>query len=299
MWSSLWNSGSESSAQLQKMCISSFSTGNVCEKDQDEANVASFGEMALMWQVHQFKYSGTKNADTFFREPSKKSDLDKQENGTVSESMDAKKYAEGLKVLLSVLETVHERVSSNEIEVKDPLTDRIILAAIVKFTNHRIANKMLSSLKTLWNGASITRFRSSVVYPLISLEIYCPVVEWVENGDTEVVAFFNIGSRNEYTWLAHYGKLTREKGQRKWDKTYVKFSAETMGYLKVLFEAAEHLGGVLGWDTKDIVRLYCRIPPQEPETNEEYSPCCRLEANLIGFNVRGNSLSIMFAGFKK
>ena len=296
MWSALGNS-SGSFAQPAKMCISSFSTDNVRENDQGEANVASWREIALMWQVHQFEYSSRKNADTVLRGPLEKSEHCKQESGTASES--AKKFTEVLKVLLSVLETVHERVSKNEIEVKEPPTDRIILAAIAKFTNIQIANKILSSLKTLWNGATITQFRSSVVYALISSEIYCPVVEWVENDDTEVVAFFNIGSRNEYTWLAHYGKLMREKGQRKWDKTYVKFSAETMGYLKVLFEAAEHLGGVLGWDTKDIVQLYCRIPPQVPQTNEEYSPCCHLKANLVGFNVSGNSLSIMYIGFKK
>ena len=228
-----------------------------------------------------------------------KSEPRTEESGTTPQAMDVKQFSEGVKVLLSVLETVHERVSKNEIEVKEALTDQTMLAAIAKFTNASIANKILSSLKALWNGANITRFRSSVVYALISPEIYCPVVEWVENGDTEVVAFFNIGSPNEYSWLAHYGKLTREKGQRKWEKTYVKFCAETMGYLKVLFEAAEHLGGVLGWGTKDIVRLYCRIPPQEPETNEEYSLYCHLEANVIGFNVSANSLRVTFVGFKK
>jgi hypothetical protein len=168
-----------------------------------------------------------------------------------------------------VLETVHERVAKNEIEGKRNPTRKSMLASIAKFTTLEIAQQVLSSLEVQWNGAKITRFRSSVVYALISPEIYCPVVEWIENDDTEVVMFFNIGSPNAYSWLAHYGKLTGKKGQGRWSETHVEFLAESMGYLKVLYEAAQHLIGVLAWDTKDIVRLYCRIPPQAPENNEE------------------------------
>jgi hypothetical protein len=171
--------------------------------------------------------------------------------------------------LHKVLETVHERVAKNEIEGQRPPTRKSMLASIAKFTTLEIAQRVLSSLEVQWNGARITRFRSSVVYALICPEIYCPVVEWIENDDTEVVMFFNIGSPNAYSWLAHYGILTGEKGQGRWSKTHVEFLAESMGYLKVLFEAAQHLAGVLAWHTKDIVRLYCRIPPKVPESNEE------------------------------
>lgn len=171
--------------------------------------------------------------------------------------------------LHKVLESVHERVAKNEIEGEQKPTRKSMLASIAKFTTLEMAQRVLSSLEVQWNGARITRFRSSVVYALISPDIYCPVVEWIENDDTEVVMFFNIGSPNAYSWLAHYGKLTGEKGKGRWSETQVEFLAESMGYLKVLFEAAQHLTGVLAWDTKDIVRLYCKIPPKALENNEE------------------------------
>ena len=191
----------------------------------------------------------------------------KSRTGFASE--EGKKCLEWMKPLYCVLEKVHAQVTMNEIELKGPLNDRKMLAAIAKFTNHKIAKRTLSCLKAIWKGTRITRFRSSVVYALISPEIYCPVVEWIENDDTEVVAFFNIGGQNEYSWLAHYQKVNREEGQRRLSRTYVKFCAEAMGYLKVLFEAAQHLSGVLAWDTKDILRLYCRLQPHEAETPEE------------------------------
>lgn len=191
------------------------------------------------------------------------------ESGTQFASDEGRKCLERMKPLLRVLDKVHGQVAMNEIEFNGPLNDKKMLAAIAKFTNHKIAKRTLSSLKAIWKGARITRFRSSVVYALISPEIYCPVVEWIENDDTEVVAFFNIGSPNEYSWLAHYQTVNREDGQRRLSKMYVKFCAEGMGYLKVLFEAAEHLSGVLAWDTKDILALYCRLEPQEVQTPEE------------------------------
>jgi len=185
-------------------------------------------------------------------------------------SEEGRKYLESMKPLHCVLEKVHAQVAMNEIELTGPLNnDKKILAAIAKFTNLKIAKRTLLCLNAIWKGARITRFRSSAVYALISHDIYCPVIEWIENDDTEVVAFFNIGSENEYSWLAHYQKVTCEGGQRRFSKTYVKFCAEEMGYLKVLFEAAEHLSGVLAWDTNDILRLYCRLEPQEVETPEE------------------------------
>ena len=191
-------------------------------------------------------------------------------SGTRFASEEGRKCLELMKPLHCILQKVHGRVAMNEIELNGPLNDRKILAAIAKFTNHKIAKRTLSCLKTIWKGARITRFRSSVVYALISHEIYSPVVEWVENDETQVVAFFNIGSPNEYSWLAHYEKVNREKGQRRSSNTYVKICAESMGYLKVLFEAAEHLSGVLAWDTKDILRLYCRVESREVETPTEY-----------------------------
>ena len=201
--------------------------------------------------------------------PPETSHLRDRKSRTGFPSEEGRKYLEWMKPLHCVLEKVHAQVAMNEIELKGPPNDKKMLAAIAKFTNLKIAKRTLLCLKAIWKGARITRFRSSVVYALISHDIYCPVIEWIENDDTEVVAFFNVGSQNEYSWLAHYQKVTCEGGQRRFSKTYVKFCAEEMGYLKVLFEAAEHLSGVLAWDTNDILRLYCRLEPQEVETPEE------------------------------
>ena len=149
-----------------------------------------------------------------------------------------------------------------------------MLEATARFTTREIASKIMSILKAHWtkNDAKILRFRASVVYSLSNVDEYCVVVEWLEIDDVEVVAIFDIQNPKCYSWLAHYAKLNTAscvKDAERWSDTRVYLEFESMPHLKTLFEACQNLAGVLQWPTKLIVRLYCRVEPEEIESDEE------------------------------
>ena len=169
---------------------------------------------------------------------------------------------------------MHSCVSNTEIAQIDPLDDNAMLEATARFTTHEIARKIMSILKAHWtaNDAKILRFRASVVYSLSNVDDYCVVVEWLETDDVEVVAIFNIHNPKRYSWLAHYAKLSSGgcgKDGERWSDTWAYLEFESMPQLKTLLEACQNLAGVLQWPIKDIVRLYCRVEPEEIESDEE------------------------------
>jgi len=169
---------------------------------------------------------------------------------------------------------MHSLVSKNAIaEISGPLNDRAMLRSLARFTSTEIGNKILSHLKAHWRSYEprITHFRASIVHSLTNSAYYCPVVEWVESNDVEVVAVFNIENQHCYSWLAHYAQKAKCSPKREgpWEDTWVHWEIENMGRLRTLLEASRNLQGVLEWSTKDIVRLYCLIEPCEKESDEE------------------------------
>jgi len=182
-----------------------------------------------------------------------------------------------LQPLATALHTMHLCVSRTEIAEIRLLDDNAMLEAVARFTTREIAPKIMAILKAHWttNDAKILRFRASVVYSMSKVDEYCVVVQWLEIDDVEVVAIFNMRNPKRYSWLAHYAKLNSAscgKDGERWSDTRVYLEFESMPHLRALFEASQNLAGVLQWPTKDIVRLYCRVQPEEIESDEEYNP---------------------------
>jgi len=181
-----------------------------------------------------------------------------------------------LRPLATSLHTMHSLVSKNAIaEITGPLNDKAMLRCLAKFTTVEIGTNILCHLKAHWRtyDRHITRFRASIVHSLTNPAYYCPVVEWVESDTVEVVALFNIENHDCYSWLAHYAQKAKsdpdDEKLETWEDTWVEWHIENIDRLRTLFEASRNLGGVLGWSTKDIVRLYCRVEPREKESDEE------------------------------
>jgi hypothetical protein len=184
------------------------------------------------------------------------------------------KACEGrLQPLAITLDTLHSVVCRTEIAEIDPLNDEAMLAAVAKVTTPEIARQVMAILRAHWstNDTEIIRFRAGIVHSLSDLAYYCPVIEWLEKKDVEVVAMFNIDNTKCYSWLAHYGQRNEPSGKdgQRWRDTWVHWGIESMDCLRILFEASQNLAGILQWTTKDIVRLYCRVAPEEKESDEE------------------------------
>jgi hypothetical protein len=184
---------------------------------------------------------------------------------------------EKLRPLANTLSALHQVVSKTEIPEIGPGDEKAMSTAVAKFTTGEIAGKVMGLLKAHWatNDTKILRFRASIVHAVADLDYYCPVVEWVETGDVQVVALFNIENQRGYSWLGYYVKPAAEPGEKgasDQGEKWVHWETESMEHLRTLFEAAANLAGVLQWRTKDIVRVYCRIESREEESEEEYPP---------------------------
>jgi hypothetical protein len=135
-----------------------------------------------------------------------------------------------------------------------------------------VLNRLVGSISS--NVQSIRGFRASVVYPFTNCSSSWPLLEWTESGGTDILAIFDMNEATdlaECNWIVHYrynsygpsGEQGRS-GSLGWRVTQPK-------YLKMLFEVAQHLLGILGWSSGDVHRLYCDRNYQNcPE--EEYSP---------------------------
>ena len=123
------------------------------------------------------------------------------------------------------------------------------------------ARRILLTLEQhfIQNNTCVTAFRASVVYSFTNETCSWPVIEWREGTDTETMAIFLLNDEGTVcSWLMHYGYGTNasEDGGR-WRSTSISWCVGEIVHLKSLFEAAQHLLGILQWAPEDILNFYC------------------------------------------
>ena len=124
------------------------------------------------------------------------------------------------------------------------------------------ARRILQTLEHRFqqNNAHVTAFRASVVYSFTNERCSFPVIEWREGMDTEVMAIFLLDDQGTVcSWLMHYGYGTNTSGDGgRWRSTSISWCVGEIMHLKSLFEAAQHLLGILQWKPEDILNFYCK-----------------------------------------
>lgn len=112
----------------------------------------------------------------------------------------------------------------------------------------------------------ITAFRVLIIYPMTDSGQWWPLLKWKE-GNTDVLAIFDVDEENSEncSWLM--GKST-ERGLSA--PVSLAWKVEDMSILKTLFQAAQHLVGILEMPKNDAVKLYCGGETDCP--SEQYAP---------------------------
>src|SRR5204863_3343085 len=135
---------------------------------------------------------------------------------------------------------------------------------VAVWNTRKVTRRILSSLQRYFKATDtyVTRFRASVIFSLTNDDCAWPVVEWKQEDDTEVIAIFYIDETapsDVCGWLMHSGTgiIEDSKEGMRWEKTSIMWRVVDMDHLKSLFEAAQHLLGILQWPTEDMLRLYC------------------------------------------
>jgi hypothetical protein len=121
----------------------------------------------------------------------------------------------------------------------------------------------------------MTGFRASVVHQLTGDEQAWPVLEWREGDDTEVVTIIDVEDEDKpetVSLLMHYGiGINNSPGWNRWSRTSLVWNVTEMLVLKTLFQAAQHILGILELPKADATKLYCQNG-YEGCSSEEQSP---------------------------
>ena len=119
-------------------------------------------------------------------------------------------------------------------------------------------------------GTRITSLWASVIYPFIGDTGY-PLLQWREEDDTEVMAIYLVPDTfqkndTDGSWIMHLGKGISNDLQPL--KSFIAWNVVEISHLKTLFQAAQHISGILDWSKDDAYRLYCDEGSEEC-SNEE------------------------------
>lgn len=154
--------------------------------------------------------------------------------------------------------------SSKIFETLSPYLDDYVTTSISEFLENYF--------KT--NDPEITSFQTSVVYPLHGSNRFWPLLQWIENAKTNVMAIFDIedDESDNLSCMMHWGLLVndREHEGMRWGKTAIAWQVTDFNALGTLFQAAQHALGVLEWPREDAFKLYCKNDDQNCPA-EEYN----------------------------
>ena len=144
---------------------------------------------------------------------------------------------------------------------------------IASYTSEEVANRVIQCLKwhMLATKVSITGLRASVIYPILDDRSPWPVLQWVEGGNVEVMAIFEIDGSSDVpfgSWVMHRG-IRAGAGGGAWAHCAISWSVMNIDHLRDMFRAAQHLSGVLTWPSTDIYKLYCERSSEDC-SQEEY-----------------------------
>lgn len=149
---------------------------------------------------------------------------------------------------------------------------------VSKWTTREAATSIAQAILVYQQTTNVQMkgFRSSAVYSFTNNKRSWPVVEWIEDNDTEVLAIFDVEAHVAETglcsWIMHHGMgIDKDKQSGRWKKTSISWSVFSIDRLNTLFQAAQHLLGILEWSVIDTMVLYCQISSEDC-SDETFTP---------------------------
>lgn len=74
--------------------------------------------------------------------------------------------------------------------------------------------------------------------------------------------------RQGCSWVMHFRRGISNQADEHCPNSFIAWNVTEMSRLKTLFQAAQHILGVLGWSKEDASRLYCEQGPEECSASE-------------------------------
>ena len=192
-------------------------------------------------------------------------------------SVDPTATSNGFRYLCEIVTQLHRQVSRNppRLVLSDVNSRQEMLRNCTSDAVAITLERLIGFISA--NASSIRGFRASAVYPLANSGPSWPLLEWTEGEDTEVMAIFELNGVTdlaECNWLVscRYNSHGPSGGQGR--SGSVNWRVTQLRHLKMLFEVAQHLSGILAWSPEDTHRLYCDRSFQR--TGEKYDPSTTL-----------------------
>jgi len=164
----------------------------------------------------------------------------------------------------SILRKLHLRICEHPLSpLETPVDHDGMLDKISAWVSQHQAGRILHALEVYfrYHHCYATAFRASIVYSLGNESCSWPVIEWREGTNTEVMAIFLLDDEGTVcSWLMHRGSGANEPTDdgARWKSTCISWCVGDIKHLRSLFEAAQHLLGILQWKPEDILNFYCK-----------------------------------------
>jgi len=146
-----------------------------------------------------------------------------------------------------------------------------ILSILFNKMGPEIALQITRSLHRhyLSNMAQITDVRATMIYNFKPEWTPWPVVEWREGDNTDVVAIFKVEDDvSPCSYLMHCGVGSWQEDGRHWMESSLVSLVSNFEQLKELFQAGQHIFGILQWSNVDLLALYCEQAPRDGSEEE-------------------------------
>lgn len=172
---------------------------------------------------------------------------------------------------INALENVHSKLAERPFAATSEGFDRTKMQKMVsKWTTPEAATSIAQAIMVYQRTTNVqmTGFRTSTIYSFTNNDCSWPVVEWIEDNDTEVLAIFDVEDHVVETglcsWLMHHGMgIDKNKESGRWKQTSISWSVTCLHRLSLLFQAAQHLLGVLEWSVVDALALYVQTSSED------------------------------------
>lgn len=175
--------------------------------------------------------------------------------------------------LVRLVNQIHVQLSKLPLSGTSPDRPSSRFDALSARTGPDIARTIDKTLQThlQLREARITSFRASVIYSFPNDDKSWPMLEWGEDNGSQVLAIFALDD-DDMPESCSYIMHSAHSGAQSWCPTDLTFNVSDFAVMKTLFQAAQHVLGLLQMPKEDAVMLYCETHESSDYSTEEYVP---------------------------
>lgn len=180
--------------------------------------------------------------------------------------------ASSLMALIRLLNQIHVHLSKYPLSFLSPDRPSSRFDALSDRTGPNIARTIDGTLQALLHSrdAGMTAFRALVIYPFKKNDKSWPMIEYSEDNGTRVLAIMALDDDDSPESCSYIMHSIHSSASQSSCLTDLTFNVSDFKVMKTLFQAAQHVWGLLQMPEEDAMILYCETHESSNYSTEKY-----------------------------